>query len=216
MPDEVTFIDLACLLKMSQDTTLEKLGSVINASYFDAANIAGSLKQKGLIDFTVLYAGQNSITVTDTGKGLIAEADSKAAEPFDNLDSEILTQLSGGKRIPIELQNTLSLRPRDLALRLYKLSKQGLITYELKSGGVDLLLTESGFLKSKQSASVVAPQQAAQQSQAQTVQQAPQAAPNPADMEMPHVGKPSKVPLAVGIIILIIAIAAALYYFNIV
>ncbi|MCL4364900.1 MAG: hypothetical protein M1569_03765 [Candidatus Marsarchaeota archaeon] len=228
MPDDVTFIDLACLLRISQDATLEKLGSIINASYFDAANLAGTLKQKGLIDFTAYYAGQNTITVTDVGKALIAEADAKATEPYDNLDSEILVQLSGGKRIPIELQNTLSLRPKDLALRLYKLSKQGFITYELKSGGVDLLLTESGFLKSKQPSIVAAPLQSASQ-QAPQVQQSkevPQdiaqqdlqrpAQPKAQDTEMPHAPSPSKVPLAIGVLILIIIAIAALYYFNVV
>ena len=57
------------------------------------------------------------------------------------------------RRVPIELQNTLNIRPKDLALRLYKLSKQNFINYELRNGNVELMLTEQGFLKAKTPAS---------------------------------------------------------------
>lgn len=145
--DEINFLELASLLKVTQNTVLERFGSALNASIFDASNIAGTLKQHGLIDFTAYYPGPNEIVVTDAGKRLIAEADAKSTEKYDRLDEAILAQLSGGKRLPLELQNTLNLRPRDLAMRLYKLSRQGFIIYELKSGTVELLLTETGFLK---------------------------------------------------------------------
>jgi DNA-binding MarR family transcriptional regulator len=149
MTDEITFMDLASLLKITPNTPLEKLGSALNASIFDASNIAGTLKQKGLIEFTANYPGPNSITITDAGKSLIKEADDKSTMPSDALDESILVQLSGGKRLPTELQNTLNIRPRDLAMRLYKLNKQSLMIYELKNGGVELLLTEQGFLRTK-------------------------------------------------------------------
>ena len=149
MPDEITFMDVASLLKITPNTPLEKLGSTLNASIFDASNVAGTLKQKGLIEFTANYPGPNSITITETGNNLIKEADAKATMPMDSLDESILAQLSGGKRLPVELQNTLNIRPRDLAMRLYKLDKQGLMIYELKNGGVELLLTEQGFLMAK-------------------------------------------------------------------
>ena len=162
MPDEITFIDLACLLRITPDTTLEKFGSAINASIYDASNLAGTLKQKSLIDFSSYYPGPNTIVITDAGKALMAEADAKAIEPFDNLDQEILFQISGGKRIPIELQNTLNIRSKDLALRLYKLYKQGALTYELKSGGAALMLTEGGYLKAKGTQQPSAPRMAEQ------------------------------------------------------
>ncbi len=152
MADEITFMDLASMLKITPNTQLEKLGSALNASIFDASNIAGSLKQKGLIEFTANYPGPNTITITDSGKAAMQEADSKSSAPIDVLDESILAQLSGGKRLPAELQNTLNIRPKDLAFRLYKLSKHGLLVYELKNGGVELLLTEQGFLMSKVSA----------------------------------------------------------------
>lgn len=165
MTDEITFMDLAALLKITPNTPLEKLGSALNASIFDASNLAGTLKQKDLISFTTNYPGPNSITITDTGQALLKEADSKSTAPIDALDESLLTQLSGGKRLPIELQHTLSIRPRDLAMRLYKLNKQDLIIYELKNGGAELLLTEQGFLHAKGGAvkqPPVAPQSATQ------------------------------------------------------
>src|SRR5271163_2413090 len=99
MADEVNFIDLACLLRITPDTTLEKFGSAINASIFDASNLAGTLKQKSLIDFSSYYPGPNTIVISEAGKALIAEADAKAAEQVDHLDDEVLFQISGGKRI---------------------------------------------------------------------------------------------------------------------
>ena len=119
--ENINFLDLACVFKIVQDTTLERFGSTINSSVFDAANITGSLKQKGLIDFTAYYPGPNSIVLTDAGKKLKEDAEAKSMAPSDSLDEEILKQMSGGKRFPIELQNTLNVRPTDLAFRLYKL-----------------------------------------------------------------------------------------------
>lgn len=229
MADEVTFIDLACLLKITPDTTLEKLGSAINASVFDASNIAGTLKKEGLIDFSAYYPGPNTVVVTDAGKALIAEADTKSAEPFDNLDDAVLFQLSGGKRKPMDLQSSLNIRSKDLALRIYKLTKQGFVSYELKSGSADITLTESGFLKAKSSS---IPRPPAQQPAAPAMQQtqpqpAPaQAAPGaaattpPADQPQGNAqatpvklhGKPLNPLIYVAIVVIILVIIGALYY----
>jgi hypothetical protein len=146
------------LFKITQDTTLERFGGTINASVFDAANITGSLKQKGLIDFTAYYPGPNSITLTEVGKKLKDDVETKSTSAIDNLDDEILIQMSGGKRYPIELQNTLNIRPMDLAFRIYKLFKQNLVAYELKNGNVELMLTEQGFLRAKTPQTVQTPQ----------------------------------------------------------
>ena len=160
-------------MKITSDITLEKFGSAINSSIFDASNIAGSLKQKELIDFTSMFPGPNAIAVTEKGKALLAEAEQKATSPFDSLDRNILNQLSKGKRNPEEIRDAISLNSKDLAMRLYKLSKQQQLTYEVKSGHVDILLTEQGFLKAapQQSAAAQAIQQQGQQ-QAQPVRQA--------------------------------------------
>lgn len=228
MPDEITFMDLASILKITPNTPLEKLGSALNASIFDASNVAGTLKQKGLIEFTANYPGPNAITITDQGKALLQEADSKAASPLDALDESILTQLSGGKRIPVELQNTLNLRPRDLAMRLYKLNKQSLLIYELKNGGVELLLTEQGFLRAKggtqlHPASVAVakpaeqapspPMLSAQQPQAQPAHVDVQAA-TPDTMPIQPHGRRIHKTVAAAIIAIIVIVAVS-YYLNI-
>ena len=166
MSEDVEFIDLAALLKITENTTIERFGSYINASIFDASNIAGTLKKKGLIDFTTYYPGPNAIVITDAGKNFIAEADAKAAEPFDALDEAVLEQLSRGSKLPAELQSALNIRPRDMALRLYKVFKQGFIIYELKSGGLQLMLTEQGFLKAGEAKKAAAEPEKAEAAQA--------------------------------------------------
>lgn len=228
MPDEVNFMDLASILKITPNTPLEKLGSALNASIFDASNVAGSLKQKGLIEFTAYYPGPNAITVTEAGKALITEADAKSADPFDKLDESILAQLSGGKRIIIDLQNTLNLRPKDLALRVYKMSKQGFLIYELKNGGVELMLTEKGFLKASgggedtAATGMQAERQAQQQGTQQPVQMPMQQAvtqnpvPDPTTVSMPDqqtqtLKKPNKMRIVVPVIV-IVAVLAVLHY----
>lgn len=239
MPDEITFMDLASIQKITPNTPLEKLGSALNASIFDASNMAGTLKQKGLIEFTANYPGPNAITITEAGKALIQEADSKSTAPIDPLDESILTQLSGGKRIPTELQNTLGIRPRDLAMRLYKLNKQGLIIYELKNGGVELLLTEQGFLRSKggmmQKPATASPTMAQQPFSAmpppmqpgmaspemqamQTETSPPMQPPMPADpFAPPHKpGMKAKPIIAAVVIIVIIVVLVLLYYKHII
>lgn len=175
MPEEPNFLDLVCVLNITGDTTIERFGSLINASTFDGANIAGTLKQKGLIDFTSFYPGPNTMKITDQAKALISEADTKATTPFDPLDESILVQISGGKKLPSEVQSSLNIRPKDLALHLYKVSKQGLITYELKTGNVSLALTEQGFIKANENRAAPKPAPQPQQAAAKMPPQ-PQAA----------------------------------------
>ncbi len=143
-------MDLIVLTKINQNTSVEKFGSEINSSFFDASNILGSLKQKGLIDFTIIFSVQNKIILTDIGKKLIEDANKKALETLDSLDSEILKQLSVSKRNFIDISSTLNIRPLDIAMHLYKLLKQDNISYTIQNANIELLLTESGFIKLKQ------------------------------------------------------------------
>lgn len=238
-PESVNFLELACLFKITTDTTLERFGGMINASVFDAANITGSLKQKGLIDFTAYYPGPNSIQLTDVGKKLEQDAETKSAEPLDNLDDEILRQLSGGKRYPNELQSTLNVRPKDMAFRIYKLFKQSYLSYELKSGGVDLMLTEQGFLKAKtprppapqpqeaqartqaQGTGAAAPQQQAKATPPFGGAETQQAQGNGQELnrmagELKLHGKPHKLRNAAIAVVVIVALLIIAYYYGIV
>ena len=63
MADEINFLDLAVITRITPNTPLEKLGGLINSSIFDASNIAGTLKQKSLIEFSANYPGPNSSVI---------------------------------------------------------------------------------------------------------------------------------------------------------
>jgi len=209
--DDIDFTDLVCITKITPDTVLEKFGSLINASFFDGSKVAGILKQKGLIDFSASYPGPSKMLLTEDGKKLIDEANAKSTEPFDDLDKTILAQLSGGRRNPGELGASLNLRPKDLALRLYKLSKQEYITYELKNGGVEVMLTEKGFL-------AVPKAQGIQQTAQPSAQQVGGAEPTDHGLEAQIAqnvkthGEGSKKVTILLAIVLIIIIVVALYY----
>jgi predicted transcriptional regulator len=149
MPDEINFLDLAALARITPDSVVEKFGGVINSSFFDASSILATLKQKGLIDFTTAFPGQSAITITDLGKQLLNDAHDKANTPFDQLDLAILTQLSAGKRNVKELNQSVNVTQKDFALRIYKLAQNAFLSYDVRNGDVSVALTEKGFLQVK-------------------------------------------------------------------
>ncbi len=149
MTEEIDFMDLMALKKIQPDTVVEKFSGMINSSFFDASNILGTLKIKDLVDFTSAIIGQNSITVTEKGKKVLADANSKASESVDQLDHTLLVQLSSGKRSLNDISGAVNIRPMDLAMHLYKLEVQQYITTTFRNGNLDLLLTEKGFSQSK-------------------------------------------------------------------
>ncbi len=211
--DEPNFVDLACLLKITPEAVLEKFGGSINASFFEAANIAGSMKLKGLVDFKSSYPGPNVVTVTDAGKAFIAEADNRSMEPLDALDNEVLKQLSGGKREPKELSASMNIRPRDLAIRIYKLNKNGLVVYELKNGIVEVMLTEAGFLKVKSTGIAPSPEAAKTQSTASATADPNAVNPQAADPNAKPKAK-MNVKLAVVAVVVILVLVLAYLYVN--
>ena len=176
MADEPNFLDLAALSKITPDLVVEKFGGKINSSFFDGSNILGTLRLKGLIDFTANFPGQSVITITDVGKQLIKEATDKSTLTFDGIDLSILQQLQAGRRSHIDIGNAVNLRPRDLAMHLYKLSQQQYTVYEIKNGALDIMLTEKGLT---QAAAGMPQQAAAQQAQQPAMQQSPMAAQAP-------------------------------------
>ncbi len=164
MLDNINFIDLVALMRLTPDATVERFGGLINSSFFDASNILGSLKQKGLVDFVTQFPSQSAITVTEQGKQLISEVQEKAASPFDKLDMEILMQIANGSKTLTDLAAGVNVTSKDLATHLNKLSVQKFLSYELRNGIMSLTLTEKGFLSVKEgkpSAEVQPGQQAA-------------------------------------------------------
>ncbi len=197
MPEEITFEDLISLTKINADTTSEKFSGLINSGFWDGANILGTLSTKKLIQFPSGSLGQQPVALTESGKQLISEADSKSGADLDNLDLTTLIRVKNGATKAGDIAKALNLRSRDMAMHLYKLMKQGYIIYDFRSGALSIMLTEQGFslatagvLPSKNApegeamAAQPAPQQMPQQQAAQapktpqTQTPAPQAKPN--------------------------------------
>jgi len=146
MGDEITYLDLLVLRKVDAEATVEKFGQQINTSFFEAANILGTMKIKGLVDIQSSIGGQSPLVVTGTGTDALATAMQKAAEPIDSLDQAILKAIGGGARELTLLTNTLNIRSTDLAFHLHKLKSQDYIDHDVRSAKVMLSLTEKGFI----------------------------------------------------------------------
>ncbi|MCL4379326.1 MAG: hypothetical protein M1160_00625 [Candidatus Marsarchaeota archaeon] len=174
MADEPNFLDLVSLSKITPDLVVEKFGGRINSSFFDGSNILGTLRLKGLIDFTANFPGQSVITITDQGKQLLKEANEKAALPFDSVDLAILQQLQAGKRSYLDIGNAVNLRPKDLAMHLYKMGIQQFAAYDIKNGVLDVMLTEKGMIQAKAGVPQPGQQKPAEAQQPATQQQAQQ------------------------------------------
>jgi hypothetical protein len=154
MPDEVTFDDLLALTKIKEDTTVEKFGGQINSHFYDGANILGTLSQKKLVQLPTGSIGQNPVVLGELGTQLLNEAISRSNADLDNLDLTILVQIKNGRNKSADIAKAINIRPRDLAMHLYKLQEQNYTTSEFKNGIVILMLTEQGF---SQAASGVLP-----------------------------------------------------------
>lgn len=143
--EELTFTDLAVLERIGENTVVEKFGTRINSSFFDAANILGTLKQKGLIDFKSSFPGPSEVFLTDKGKMVMGLAKEKAAQETDRLDEIILQTIANGYKDPKRIEDKLNIKSSDLAYHLNRLSVQNLASYNFRSGKVEFSLTEQGF-----------------------------------------------------------------------
>lgn len=145
--EELSFLDLVILQRIEPGTVIERFGPKINSSFFEAANILGTLKQKGYIDFKSSYPGPSEVEVTGLGARMIEVADEKAKEAVDELDIAILKSIVSGHKDPDEIKEELNIRGGDLALHIHKLVKQDLASYTIKGGKISLSVTEDGFKK---------------------------------------------------------------------
>ncbi|MFH0818008.1 MAG: hypothetical protein V1909_05255 [Candidatus Micrarchaeota archaeon] len=141
---ELTFMDLVVLQRIGPDTILERFGSKINSSFFEAANILGTIKLKGYVDLETTL-GESKVNVSEAGKAVLALAEEKSIGEIDTLDRGILGAISKGLKDPDKLSERLNVRSGDLAYHLYKLVKTNHIDYDLRAGRVSVMLTESGF-----------------------------------------------------------------------
>jgi len=143
--DELSFLDLAILKKVDADSSVEKFGSLINTSFFETANLLGTIKIKGYINIESSVGGVSRVSLTEAGNNLLAAAKQRAEEPIDALDNAALQALAGGAKGLDSLAAKLNIRSSDLAFHLNKLVAQGFIDYEIRSAKVSFVLTEKGF-----------------------------------------------------------------------
>ncbi|MEM2137601.1 MAG: hypothetical protein QW568_00755 [Candidatus Anstonellaceae archaeon] len=143
--NELSFLDLAILKKIDAESSVEKFGSQINTSFFETANLLGTIKIKGYINIESSVGGLSKVTITDAGTSILAVAEQKAKEQIEPLDNAILHALAAGTKDLDSLQNALNIRSGDLAYHLNKLVAQGFADYEIRSAKVSFMLTEQGF-----------------------------------------------------------------------
>lgn len=143
--NELNFLDIVILRKIDAESSVEKFGSMINTSFFETANLLGTVKIKGYINIESSVGGISRVTITDAGSSILVVADQRSKEPIEPLDNAILQAIAGGSRELEALQQALNIRSADLAYHINKLISQGFMDYEVKSAKVYFVLTETGF-----------------------------------------------------------------------
>jgi len=145
--DNLTYLDLLVLLKLDENSVIERFGPVINTSFFETANLLGSLKVKGYLDLESSIGGMSRISITEHGRQVMHQCEQKTLEPLDSLDEAILSTIATGVSDSERLAQRLNVRPADLAVHLNKLCVQAFIESTVKSAKVGIALTEKGFNK---------------------------------------------------------------------
>ncbi|MFA6489871.1 MAG: hypothetical protein WCT52_04275 [Candidatus Micrarchaeia archaeon] len=143
--NELNFLDLAVMKKIDAESSVEKFGSIINTSFFETANLLGTIKIKGYISIESSLGGISRVTITDAGTSILAVAEQRAKEPIEPLDNAILHAVAGGTKDMEALRSALNIRSSDLTFHLYKLISQGFMDYEIRAAKVSFVLSEQGF-----------------------------------------------------------------------
>ena len=146
MPDRYTYLDLVALTKLDPaKTTVENFGGEINSSFFDAANILGTLKIMGFIDIRSEFPGPSPVKLTNKGKKVLKDMAERSSEKPDKLDKAIMETIGQGLTTEHDLARDLNVSADSLAQHLYKLNMQGYVDYTIRNGKISLALTELGF-----------------------------------------------------------------------
>lgn len=143
--NELNFLDLAVMKKIDAESSVEKFGSLINTSFFETANLLGTIKIKGYISIESSLGGISRVAITDAGTSILAVAEQRAKEPIEPLDNAILHAVAGGTKDMEALRSALNIRSGDLTFHLYKLISQGFMDYEIRAAKVSFVLSEQGF-----------------------------------------------------------------------
>lgn len=143
--NELNFLDLVILKKVDAESSVERFGSIINTSFFETANLLGTVKIKGYINIDSSLGGISKVALTEAGSALLLVAEQRAKEPIEPLDNAILHALAGGAKDLESLQSKLNIRSGDLAFHINKLVVQSFMDYSVRSAKVEFVLTEQGF-----------------------------------------------------------------------
>lgn len=143
--NELNFLDLAVMKKIDAESSVEKFGSAINTSFFETANLLGTIKIKGYISIESSVGGISRVAITDAGASILAVAEQRSKEPIEPLDNAILHAVAGGTKDMEALRAALNIRSADLTFHLYKLIGQGFMDYEIRAAKVSFVLSEQGF-----------------------------------------------------------------------
>ncbi len=143
--NELNFLDIVILKKIDPDSSVEKFGSTINTSFFETANLLGTIKIKGYINIESSLGGISKVAITDAGTSILAMADQRARDQIEPLDNAILHAIAGGTKEMEALRSSLNIRSGDLAYHAHKLISQGFLDYDVRSAKVEFVLTEQGF-----------------------------------------------------------------------
>lgn len=141
---EFDFMDVALLKRIDVDTTVEGFGPKISSTFFEAANLLGTLKIKGYVDIHSAI-GNSPVTITEKGRALLRDLDLSAGEPLTRIDLAVLGNIKGGLRDPKQIESMLNVSAADIARSIYKLHKNGFVDYRVKNAGIELMLTAQGF-----------------------------------------------------------------------
>ena len=145
MEDEFCYLDIVALKRIDTKTTIENFGTIVNLSFFEGANLLGSLKLRGLIEAESKFPGPSVVKVSKNGAKLIKMIDKVSKDSLKEVDLAIIKSVRKGNRLEEELEEELVLSKKDIATHLNKLKEQEFIDFTVKNGKIFLSLTDKGF-----------------------------------------------------------------------
>lgn len=145
MEDDFCYLDIIALKRIDAKTTIENFGAMFNLSFFEGANLLGSLKLRKLADAESKFPGPSAVKVSKEGLKLLKAVEKMAKDSLKEVDFAILKAIRQGNRTDDEIEDNLILAKKDIAVHLNKLQEQEFIDYSMKDGKVYLSLTDEGF-----------------------------------------------------------------------
>jgi len=145
MNEDINFMDVVLISRIDNETTLENYGGRVNTSFFESANLLGTLKVKGLVYFEQSIGGQSPVKLTEKAITILNLLKERSEEKVSQLDLVILKTIMKGATNHVKIENQLNVASFDIALHLYKIYIKGFIDYTLRNAKLIIRLTEKGF-----------------------------------------------------------------------